>query len=115
MFNDRPAGVARNSVTTQAMWDVGARVSYAFGFGQRPAVGRRPAAPTMMICIASADGGAGDLLGGMSGGGAENKRIRIELFASAQNLSTRQPDRLLRRDDVAVLRPANGGDAGAAD
>jgi hypothetical protein len=29
---------------------------------------------------------AGDLLGGMMGGGAENKRIRLELFASAQNL-----------------------------
>jgi hypothetical protein len=34
-------------------------------------------------------GGAGDsggLLGALGGGGAENKRIRIELFAAAQNM-----------------------------
>jgi hypothetical protein len=31
-------------------------------------------------------GGAGDLLGGLGGGGAENKRIRIELFVAATNL-----------------------------
>ena len=33
-----------------------------------------------------AGGGAGDLLGAMGGGGAEGKRVRIELFASASNL-----------------------------
>ena len=31
-------------------------------------------------------GSAGDLLGGFGGGGAENKRVRIELFVAAQNL-----------------------------
>jgi hypothetical protein len=31
-------------------------------------------------------GGAGDLLGGLMGGGAENKRIRFEFYVSAQNL-----------------------------
>ena len=31
-------------------------------------------------------GGAGDLLGGMPGGGAENKRVRIELFVAASNV-----------------------------
>ena len=31
-------------------------------------------------------GSAGDLLGGPASGGAENKRVRIELLVSAQNL-----------------------------
>jgi hypothetical protein len=31
-------------------------------------------------------GGAGDLLGALGGGGAEDKRVRFELYASAQNL-----------------------------
>ena len=31
-------------------------------------------------------GGAGDLLGGLGGGGAENKRVRFELFVSASNV-----------------------------
>jgi hypothetical protein len=34
-------------------------------------------------------GGAGDLLGGLGGGGAENKRVRIELFVAAANVFNR--------------------------
>ena len=61
-------------------------------------------------------GSAGDLLGGLCGGGAENKRIRVELFVAAQNLLNRvNPIGYSRRHDLAVLRPAHGGDAGAAD
>ena len=33
--NDRPAGVGRNSARGDGRWDVGARLSWAFGFGQR--------------------------------------------------------------------------------
>jgi len=33
VFNDRPAGVGRNTATTPGMWDMAARLSYAFGFG----------------------------------------------------------------------------------
>jgi hypothetical protein len=40
----------------------------------------------MIIQRVGGGGSAGDLLGGLMGGGAENKRIRIELFAVAQNL-----------------------------
>ena len=36
--------------------------------------------------VGAGAGSAGDLLGGLGGGGAENKRVRIELFVSAQNL-----------------------------
>ena len=34
--NDRPAGVGRNAARASDRWDVGARLSYTFGFGQRP-------------------------------------------------------------------------------
>ena len=83
VFNDRPAGVARNSLTGHAFVDVAARVTYAFGFGERPP---STAAGTPQMIMIRGGGGAGDLLGAMGGGGAENKRIRLELFASASNL-----------------------------
>jgi hypothetical protein len=85
VFSDRPAGVGRNSAVGKGTWDAAARVSYAFGFGERAASGPGgPGGPTI-VRIGGA-GGAGDLLGGFGGGGAEDKRIRIELFASVQNL-----------------------------
>jgi hypothetical protein len=85
--NDRPAGVGRNSVSGKSMWDVGARVSYAFGFGERPQTAGPAGGPIMIVQrVGGGAGGAGDLLGAMGGGGAENKRVRIELFVSASNL-----------------------------
>jgi hypothetical protein len=84
VFNDRPAGVARNSLTSHAFFDVAARVTYAFGFGEKPP--STAGGGGQMIMIRSVGGGAGDLLGGLGGGGADNKRLRIELFASASNL-----------------------------
>ena len=45
VFNDRPAGVGRNSALTKGMWDVAARLSYAFGFGERPGDRRRRRRP----------------------------------------------------------------------
>jgi hypothetical protein len=84
VFNDRPAGVARNSLTSHGFFDVAARLTWAFGFGEKPP--SAGAGGGQMIMIRSVGGGAGDLLGGLGGGGAEDKRIRIELFASASNL-----------------------------
>jgi hypothetical protein len=84
VFNDRPAGAARNSLTSHAFFDIAARVTYAFGFGEKPP--STAGGGGQMIMIRSGGGGAGDLLGGLSGGGADNKRVRIELFASASNL-----------------------------
>jgi hypothetical protein len=86
VFNDRPAGVSRNSAVSKGMWDVGSRVSYAFGFGQRPAAGGMTGGPTMVIQRVGGAGGASDMLGMLGGGGAEDKRVRFELFVSAQNL-----------------------------
>ena len=85
VFNDRPAGVGRHSALTAGSWDLAARLSYTFGFGERSADGPG-GAPTVMIRTVGGTASAGDLLGGVMGGGAENTRIRIELFVSAQNL-----------------------------
>ena len=87
VFSDRPAGIGRNSALGAASWDVAARLSYAFGFGDRQANGPGGAGPVMIVQrVGAGPGSAGDLLGGVGGGGAENKRVRIELFGSAQNL-----------------------------
>jgi hypothetical protein len=85
VFNDRPSGVGRNTVIGVGMWDMAARLTYAFGFGDKPPAGAGPGGQMVMVRMGGG-GGAGDLLGGLPGGGAENKRIRIELFASASNL-----------------------------
>jgi hypothetical protein len=86
VFNDRPAGVARNSQWTKSMWDAGARVSYAFGFGARAAAGGMPGGPTVVIQRIGGTSAATDMLNAIGGGGAEDKRVRFELFVSAQNL-----------------------------
>lgn len=88
VFTDRPAGVGRNSATTAGMWDVAARLTYVFGFGQKSQSG--PGGQKIMI-VQRAGGGAGDLLGGGAGfgDGADNKRVRVELFATASNLFNR--------------------------
>ena len=83
VFNDRPAGVGRNTVTGAANWDVAARLSYSFGFGQRAPSAGGPQGQMIMI---RGGGGAGDLLGAIPGGGADNKRVRLELFIAAANV-----------------------------
>jgi hypothetical protein len=82
VFNDRPAGTGRNTVTGRATWDIAARMTYAFGFGERPASAGGGGQQVIMV---RGGGGAGDLLGAL-GGGAENKRVRIEFFVAAANL-----------------------------
>ena len=82
VFNDRPAGIGRNTVTGAANWDVAARLTYSFGFGQRP----QSTGPQGQMIMIRAGGGAGDLLGAMPGSGADNKRIRLELFIAASNV-----------------------------
>ena len=87
VFNDRPANVGRNSARGEASWDVNTRVSYAFGFGQRkPSDGSGPGGPVMIMHRVGGPGGGSSDIAGAFGGGAEDKRIRFELFASASNL-----------------------------
>jgi hypothetical protein len=79
--NDRPAGVGRNSARAAARVDLGARVSYTFGFGQRPGADGPGGAQMIMI-----RGGAIETpMGGFSGG-AEDKRWRVELYLAATNV-----------------------------
>jgi Carboxypeptidase regulatory-like domain len=85
VFNDRPEGVGRNSARGKGSWDVGARVSYAFGFGQRDGNGPQ-GGPIMIVQRVGPGADSGGMLGAFGGGGAEDKRLRIELFAQAQNL-----------------------------
>jgi hypothetical protein len=86
VFNDRPTGAGRNSAVGAGSWDLAGRLSYTFGFGDRGAAGPGGIGPTMIVQRVGGGASAGDLLGGLMGSGAENKRIRIELFVSAQNL-----------------------------
>jgi hypothetical protein len=87
VFNDRPEGVGRNAARTAAIWDVGGRLSYAFGFGDRRPSGGDGAHGGQPVIITQRIGGAvGSDIAGVFGGGAENKRIRFELFLSGANL-----------------------------
>jgi hypothetical protein len=88
VFNDRPAGLARNAGRTASSFDIGGRLSYAFGFGQRQAGGTGTGGiqtPVMIVQRVGGASGGGDIAG-MFGGGAEDKRIRFELFVSGSNL-----------------------------
>lgn len=85
VFNDRPEGVGRNSARGKGSWDAGARVSYAFGFGRRDGSGPQ-GGPIMIVQRVGPGADSGGMLGALGAGGAEDKRVRIELFAQAQNL-----------------------------
>lgn len=87
VFNDRPQGASRNAGRTTSTWDVGGRLSYAFGFGDRQPTGGGGAhgAPTVIVQRIGGPVGGGDIAGAF-GGGAENKRLRFELFVSGSNL-----------------------------
>ena len=80
--NDRPAGIGRNSARGDGRWDVGGRLSWTFGFGERKG-GAGPGGPQIMI--RTIGGPAPESMGGFSGG-AENKRWRFELFLAGTNL-----------------------------
>jgi hypothetical protein len=83
LFNDRPAGVSRNSERGAAQWTLNANIAYGFAFGQ-PSPQAGPA-------------GIGVLVQGTPGGTAptvttftpEPARFRLMLFANAQNLLNR--------------------------
>ena len=85
VFVDRPAGVGRNTATTAAQWDLGARLSYVIGFGER--------APTSgggggtQVTVAIGGSGGGMPAGGIAVSGADNTRFRLEFYASAQNVT----------------------------
>ncbi len=79
--NDRPAGVTRNARRGSAQADIGARLSWAIGFGTKPATGG--GGPQVRIVR----GGDADPLSSMGGIDGANKRYTIELFAQGYNLT----------------------------
>src|SRR5262249_4661669 len=82
VFNDRPAGVSRNSLLTDGQWDLGARINYSIGFG-KPA---NAAGGPMGQMIINVGGGGGGMPGAL-GGGADNRRFKIDFYVSAQNVT----------------------------
>lgn len=84
VFNDRPAGVGRNAGRTAMTWDVGGRLSYAFGFGRRTQTDGAPGQPVMIMHRVGGPGG--NEISGSFGGGADDKRIRFEVFVSGSNI-----------------------------
>jgi Carboxypeptidase regulatory-like domain len=83
VFTDRPSGVGRNAATTPGAWDMAARLTYAFGFGERSQSAGGGGPQVVMI---RGGGSAGDLLGSTPGAGADTKRVRFELFIGASNI-----------------------------
>jgi hypothetical protein len=81
--NDRPDGVGRNAGRMKARWDVGARLSWSFGFGQRK--GADGAAGTPMIMVRTVGGGGETPMGGFTGG-ADEKRWRFEVYLAGTNV-----------------------------
>ena len=83
VFNDRPAGTTRNSARGRALVDLGGRLSYAWGFG-KPRQAGGPGGTMVAVRIGDSGG-----LGPGFGGGAEDKRVRLEVYISGQNLLNR--------------------------
>lgn len=83
VFNDRPAGVARNSAFTSSQWDIGGRLTYAIGFGTRPPSAAGGGGQAVMVVMG---GGGGGPMGGF-GGGAESKRYQLNFYIAASNLT----------------------------
>lgn len=86
VFNDRPFGVGRNTGRTEMTWEAGGRLSYAFGFGQRQAGGGGGPHGAPAVIIQRIGGPGGSEINGSFGGGADDKRIRFELFVSGSNI-----------------------------
>lgn len=82
VFNDRPAGVSRNSLWTASQWDIGGRLNYAIGIGTRQQ-GAGGGGPGMVVIMG---GGASGPQGGF-GGGADNARYQINLYVAVSNLT----------------------------
>ena len=82
VFNDRPAGVSRNSARGAGQWDLDTRLSWRFGFGKpRAATGARMRVQTVRV------GEGGGDMGPMPGmGGEKGKRWMFQLYVQAYNL-----------------------------
>lgn len=80
--NDRPTGLSRNAGRGDGRWELGARLSYAFGFGRRKADSSAGGPMVVMHRV----GAPSDMSMGGFSGGAGDRRWRFELFVAATNL-----------------------------
>jgi hypothetical protein len=92
VFNDRPAGTARNAARGTGMWTVNGNIAYGFTFGKRAGSGTTAlppgiAMPAGMMVMAAREGAV--MIGGGPAGGAGSApgRYRVSIFISAQNLT----------------------------
>jgi hypothetical protein len=81
IFNDRPLGVARNTERTNKQLFLNANVSYTFTFGRA-----NPAAPPGTAIAVTQIGGVNSV---QTIAVPQNGRFRVNIFASAQNLTNR--------------------------
>jgi hypothetical protein len=79
VFNDRPAGVTRNSLRGDPTWGLNLNLSRRFALG---AVGT----PVSRGAAQQGGGGFGGPGGGRGPGGPGNSRYSMELFVQAQNI-----------------------------
>lgn len=82
--NDRPAGVGRNSARGTAQMELGTRVSWGIGFGQRSQSG--PQGPRVHI-VRGAPGT--EMLGSGPGVNLDKKRYGVEIYVQAYNALNR--------------------------
>ncbi|MBA3242271.1 MAG: TonB-dependent receptor [Acidobacteria bacterium] len=80
VFNDRPAGVTRNSARGTPQWDVSMRLSWLIAFGDARGTSRAAGGPRT-VSVSSSDVGA--LSSELA---ASEKRWRINLYLQAFNL-----------------------------
>jgi hypothetical protein len=78
--NDRPAGVGRNRARGAAHWEASARLSWGFGFGERPAAQQGGGASVVRARTDS------DTLGALSSARGINSRWRVQLYVQAYNV-----------------------------
>lgn len=82
VINDRPAGVGRNSGRSEALWEIGSRLSWGTEFG--PAQQQTGGPQMRVIRVGGGDGAAPP---SMSMGGT--KKYRLEFYLQAFNLLNR--------------------------
>jgi hypothetical protein len=88
VFNDRPAGVGRNSARGASQWTVNLRVNRSFGFGGVRGPEGGPVVvggPGVAQQVAGPGGGAGGALPVVMLSGS-NARYRLDLYVQASNL-----------------------------
>lgn len=92
VFNDRPAGYARNAGRGAGTWTLNGNVSYGFTFGRKAGSGTTAmppgiAMPAGMVVVMAVHGGMATVGSSPAGAASAPGRYRVSIFISAQNLT----------------------------